>query len=518
MGINPKYEAILVVILYLTTVYFWTIPLRQNPMPYGEVDAASHYAVAEFTIWQGRSITLLPYYIDVRYGDDNKFKNHVLWYPPPFHTNLAIASALGGETDKPIYLANAVFSSLAVLTVYFLLRKLYGFLPALISLLLLSFSLRDIMVYLWGQWPERMGFAFVPLVLYCFYQYYQSYKGGKEKFIYLYLLAGMLAINLYIHPMTFFHSTGALVLLAAFFSFREKRFFFVGKHFSFSVLVFILMISIFPFQTANVLLRAETDAEAGSKGDYSRLLQWFKPEDNPGVPPIYFSYKDMIGPAWTIPFIIAGAIALIARRKPRDLVMLAWLISLYIMLHLDVIGRGRVHRSLSGTAHIFYPLMAIGLLFIVSYIPLHKSYRAYLKYGASLLFIIFLGSSLIPPAVSTLTNSYQGITRINNEQYAFAQWLKSSDVPEDAKIFHLGSISLAKTRWLSMTGHRYLMYDAQNNFQGKNATFMVIDASDFALMNNNRAIEQLGAVEAQLFANKTSIYKQNNIGMYALEP
>ncbi len=98
MKLNKNVEAIIITLLYLTCLYFWTLPMQKNPMPYGEVDAASHYAIADYTYQSDRSITTLPYYIDKRYGMDNKFKPNTLWYPPPFHTNLAIAAVFGGGT------------------------------------------------------------------------------------------------------------------------------------------------------------------------------------------------------------------------------------------------------------------------------------------------------------------------------------------------------------------------------------------------------------------------------------
>ena len=126
MEINKNLEAIIVTLLYLTTIYFWTLPIQKSQMPYGEVDAASHYAVADYTYTSDRSIITLPYYIDKRYGNDNKFKPHALWYPPPFHTGLAISAVFGGSSNAPIYLANAIFSSLIVLSAYFIIRKFFA--------------------------------------------------------------------------------------------------------------------------------------------------------------------------------------------------------------------------------------------------------------------------------------------------------------------------------------------------------------------------------------------------------
>ncbi|MBI2139368.1 glycosyltransferase family 39 protein [Candidatus Woesearchaeota archaeon] len=518
MGINPKLEGLLVTLLYFTALYFWTLPIQKSPLPYGEVDAASHYAVAEFTLWQGRSITLLPHYIDVRYGDDNVYQNHVLWYPPPFHTGLALGGFFGAP-NQGIYIANALFSTLIILSVYFLMRNLYGILIALLSSFFLMFSMRDILTFLWGQWPERMGFAFIPLVLWCLYAYYSSIKEKTPKSSYLYLIAVFLASALFIHPMAFFHALAAISVLSVFFLLREKRFFFSLRHIVFSSLVFLIIISVFPDQTLNVFatLKSERTDEPG-KGDFSRLFRWFKAQENAGVPEEYFSYRAMIGPVWTIPIILIAVIFLLLRRSPKDLVMLAWLVSLYIMLHLDFIGKGRVHRSLSATAHLFYPLIVLGIWFLLNSIPVKGRLKAILKYGLLSLFAVFLALAVAPPAFTALSSSYQGVNRLNPSQYEIAQWLKSGEgmamLPETSRIYHLGSVSLAKSRWLSMAGHHEFLFEPNKSPKDANASHVAVDTSDFALAGRQDLVQQLEALERQSFANQTSLYNKNGIRVY----
>jgi len=518
MKINKNIEAIIVTLLYLTCLYFWTLPIQKNHMPYGEVDAASHYAVADYTYKSDRSITTLPYYIDKRYGEDNKFKSHTLWYPPPFHTSLAIAAVFGGESGFSIYLANAIFCSLIVLSVYFIIRRFFGFEAALISSFLLIFSMRDIMVYLWGQWPERMGFAYLPLIIYCFYKYCSSYLAKDEKPIYLYIMSLLLAINFFIHPMDFFHSVGALIITALFFLVKEKRFFFSIKHVSASIFLFLLIVSIFPFQSMNVVARLQSEGGATeSIGDISRLFYWFKkPEHNPGVPESYFSYKAMIGPYWTIPLLLLGVLFLLLRRNRKDLVILAWLISLYIMVHLDFIGKGRVHRSLSGTAHIFYPLMVLGLVYLVSLIP-ELRYKRYIKYGLMAVFVVFMFMAVGVEASKSLKEAYGGILRINPYQYELTQWIeKSKTIPQNTEMYHAGEISLAKTRWLWMISHRFML-DSGRYDLGGNVSYVIVDYSDFALIGDQNTINNLQEWEKQNLANSSLIYDKTYIRVYEFE-
>ena len=515
MKINKNVEAIIVTLLYLTCLYFWTLPIQKNPVPYGEVDAASHYAVADYTYENDKSITNLPFYIDQRYGKDNKFKPHTLWYPPPFHTALAIAALFGGESAVPIYLANAILCSLIVLSVYFLIRKFFGFEAAFVSSLLLIFSIRDIMVYLWGQWPERFGFAYLPLIIYCFYKYCTSYLEKQEKPIYLHIMALLLAINFFIHPMDFFHSVAAIIMTCVFFFIKERKLFFNIKHAFASVILLLLIVSIFPSQSMNVFVRLETDKEATDSGGISRLLYWLKPQpDNLGVPQSYFSYKEMIGPYWTIPLILFGILFLLLRRDKKDLAMLAWLGSLYIMIHLDIIGKGRVHRSLSGTAHIFYPLMVLGLLYLVSLVPNIKGYKQAVKYGAIAVFAALMVASVGVEANNSLKNAYQGISRINPQQYELAQWLKDGGVPEDSAMYHLGAVSLAKTRWLWMVGQRAIRSSDREKMSDFNITHVIVDYSDFALIGRQDAVNQLQDWEMKNTANQTKIYDKDYIKVY----
>ncbi|MBR9699244.1 hypothetical protein GOV09_02215 [Candidatus Woesearchaeota archaeon] len=513
MKINRYIEAIIVALLYLTALYFWTLPIQQNPLPYGEVDAASHYAVADYTLSLDRSIEILPDYIDMRYGRDNTFKEHVLWYPPPFHMGLATGGFLGGSSTVPVYLTNAVFCLLIILSVYFVVRRLFGFKAALLSGILLMFSIRDILIYIWGQWPERMAFAYVPLVLYSFYQYVMSFIKGKPNTIYLYLMSILLALNLFIHPMVFFHTLLGLILFSLFILIREKKIFFSIKHMAIVVVLFFLIISMFPYQTLNVLGRSQdSGANPAEKGDFSRFFSWFKPpQNNPGVPDSYFSYRDMIGPLWSILFLVLGIALLLLRRSSKDLLLLAWLASLYIMIHLDVFGTGRVHRSLSGTAHIFYPLMSIGLLYALSFLPALGKWRGHLQNGAIIVFAVLLLSATGPSAQGFLEGAYQGVGRINGHQSEYTEWLRSSDLEEDASFVHVGSLSLAKTRWLWMIGHRY-HYPSTIQAEAP-PIYTVIDLSDFALIRDQQSIAALQNLELT-FSNKTAVYESEFIRVY----
>src|SRR3989338_1993015 len=148
MEINKNVESIIIVILYFVTLYIWSLPYHENKMPYGEFDAISHWETGDYMAQTDLPITTLPPYIARRYWGDNVFKPGTLWYHPPYNTNFAVAEVFGGQRIIPAYLLNTILSSFIVLVLYFFMRKLFGFLPALLSSFLVMFSARDFFVYL----------------------------------------------------------------------------------------------------------------------------------------------------------------------------------------------------------------------------------------------------------------------------------------------------------------------------------------------------------------------------------
>src|SRR3989344_3203209 len=379
--------------LYLFALYFWSQPLQERKLPYGEYDAMSHFEVADYMAYNDKSFNELPAYIDLRYGTDNKYKPHTLWYPPTFHSSLAVAEVFGGERVIPVFLMNTILASFILISVYFVINSLFGFLPAILSALLLIFSPRDFMPYLWGQWPERFAYAFIPLILYFFYNYFISYSKEEKKPHYLYITALLLGINILVHPLVFFHSIIALAVLYILLAVKQRKFVFNIKHVSISIVIFIALFMMFPNQTFNIFAQfsRSSGTESATPFDISRLFQWsLNPQDYEGsVPANYFSFREMHG-LWTLPLLLIGVSFLLWRREEKDLLLLAWLIGLYLVLHRDLIGKATfLHRSLSASAHIFAPLTTIGAIYISSFVK-PASLKNYVKYGIAALFVFFV--------------------------------------------------------------------------------------------------------------------------------
>ena len=247
-------EAGAFIVVYLFALYMWTLPFQDNQAPYGEFDAISHWELGDFISQRDRTFVYLPAFLDYSYGNDNRFKPHTLWYHPPFHTDFAIISAFSDGGMVPIFLTNAIFASSILISVFFVIRRLFGFLPAILSSFMLTFSMRDILPYLWGQWPERFAYAFVPLILYCFYMYYTTYSKENNKPIYLYIMSLLLAVNVFIHPLVFFHSVVGLLVLGIALVIKERKIHFNLKHIGIFLLIFFYRVIILLYKKAFLFL------------------------------------------------------------------------------------------------------------------------------------------------------------------------------------------------------------------------------------------------------------------------
>lgn len=539
MKLNRSYiQTFVFIAVYLFAVYFWTQPLRALKLPYGEYDAMSHFEIADYMAYNDRSFMQLPDYIDIRYGTDNKFKPHTLWYPPTFHSSLAVAEVIGGERVIPIFLLNTILATFIIITSYFVINSLFGFLPAILSSLLLIFSPRDFMPYLWGQWPERFGYAFVPIILYCFYKYFISFSKEESKPVYLYLSSLFLGINILIHPLVFFHSLAGVFVLFVLLLINHKKFAFNLKHILTAGIIFLVLFLIFPYQTFNVFpqLAKKVDSKLEEKNpmDLARLLKWsLNPEDYAGsVPSSYFSFKDMHG-LWTLPFLLLGILFLALRREDRDIFLLAWLISLYLVLHRDLAGKASfLHRSLSASAHIFAPLTAIGAVYLASFVKLPSNYNKYFKYGIAAVFVYFALSVNMAGASKLLNKSTYNdfFTTLTAEQYQAAEWILKN-APADYNISVLGiphqenflQATAKKIRWeaaVSQHVHRfyYLLNDTEREAVLKSPDWYIqMDYTMAGPIGDKKTFDDMQQLEKTALANRTLTYNQDNIRVYKLE-
>lgn len=520
-----KIEIIAVVILYLAALYIWTLPIQENKLPFGDVDASSHFAVGDYIVAHDKSIAKLPYYLLLRYGGQNNIYPGYIWYPPQYWTNAGIAQIFGGERVFPFFIAIAIFSSLIILSSYFLIRSLFGFWAAFLSSFLLIFSTRDYMIYLWGQWPQSLSFAFTPLVLYSFYQYYKNYKESRNKQIYLYFAALFLAAQFFFHPQGMIASAGALTVLSLILMAKNRKMPFSIKHLAAATIIFAFIAAAFAPLNVGEFFVEITTSQAKPEGktsfQFDKLFRWYQGiKNDPGLPDFYFTYnkshgslQDILLSWWTLPFLLIGLFVLAYRRKEEDIVMISWLISFYFLTRLAVFGFGqRDIRMFAYEAHVFYPIIAIGLLSISS-LPKYESFKKYLKYGLIALFLILAVSVNGASAYNVLNGMQYSIGRINPAQYEAAEWVMAN-LEENADIYDIGTLGYqnfaAKIKWLGVLSQRHFII---NDFEINSTDYVFLDYSDALLLGNKAYISSLQNFENN-FQNMTPIYNKNHIRVY----
>ncbi len=541
MKLNKNHiQTFIFILLYIFAVYFWSQPYQERKLPYGEYDAMSHFEVGDYIAYNDKSIVYLPPYIDLRYGLDNKFMPHTLWYPPTFHTAFGVIEVIGGGRVIPIFLLNTIMSTFIIITVYFVMNSLFGFLPAILSALLLIFSPRDFMPYLWGQWPERFAYALVPIILYCFYKYLISYSKQESKPLYLYLTALFLGIDILVHPLVFFHSALGIITLYVILSVKQKKIVFNWRHILAGSMIFLALFMSFPYQTFNIFpqlaKQAPASGQEGKNIDFSRLFSWsLDPKDYAGsVPASYFSFSEMHG-LWTLPFLIIGIFFLLWRREERDLFLASWLISLYFVLHRDLIGNASfLHRSLSASTHIFAPIAAVGCVYLALLVKLPSNFNKYLKYAIILVFVYFAFSVNMANASRMLNkNVYSPQTNegffvtLNQEEYEAAQWALEN-VPPSVNITSIGmpykepflSATSKKIRWFAAVSQHvtrfYYLREDQDKILKSNEWYIMMDYTMLGQMNDRQTFESMQEFEKGKLSNHTIVYDKNNIRVFKL--
>lgn len=525
MKINKKYlEILVIIILYLSALYIWTLPIHKNRMPFGDVDASSHFSIGDYISMHGKSIIKVPYYMAIRYGGQNNLFPWALWYPPQYWTTAGVMQVVGGERIIPFFIMIAIFSSLFILTCYFLIRNLFGFWVAFLSSLLLIFSVRDYMVYLFGQWPQALSFVFTPLILYCYYKYTNSILNKQTGIIYLYIMVFLLAIQNFMHPQGFIASSGTIIIFTGLLLIKEKKLPFNFKHF-FIVLVlfFVVSITLTPLNIGEFFGEIyRTGSGKTDKWDLGILFRWYQDSAKYlGLPDFYFHYNTSHGDInggkwgyWTLPLLFIGIVVLLLKRDRKSILMLSWLIAFYVFTHLSAFGMGsRDQRMMAFEAHVIYPIIVIGLLSIPSFFKTN-TFKKFTKYFLIVIFIIFALSVNGKPTVNMLNMQQYSISRINPYQYEASEWILKN-LPEDAYIYDIGTFGYqyygAKVKWLNALSQRPFVVDGRTiNL----SNYVMLDYSDFALLRKDEEINNLKNFENENFKNLIPVYDKEFIKVY----
>ncbi len=526
-------EIILLALLYFCVLFAWTRPI--NEMPFGDVDSSTHFTSGDWMGQNDKAIWKVPYYMNSIIL--NETSQGYLGYPPQFNTIEAISQIVGGHRIISPYIIIALLCSIIVLSSYFLIRNLYGFWPAFLSSLLLGFSTRDYMVYLWAQWPQAVSYAFIPIVVYAYYKYVEAYLGKeKHSWRYFIIVSVLLATQYMMHPMGIFISGAILFIYSLILLFKDKKIPFNIKHcIALITLFFIIVIVLAPLQF-RVFLGSLGVIDiglygGGEKGGVSAiklqhlgdLFSWSKiPENLAGVPASYYTYSGSHGGYWTLPLLILGLLVVFTRRERKDLLMISWLITLYIAIHIGVLNLPKAHRLLASEAYLFYPLIGIALIAIPSLINVKEPYKRYLKTGLIIIFILLAINFNAKPAYDTLSVAYAGIGRITPIQYEAADWIRNN-LPEKAMIYQTGTPFLAKKKWIRALSFRTINYNVSLvpdlNLEG--FEYVLLDYSDLSILSSDPHIKEIISFhqkwEQDNLADKPVLYNKNHIKVYAIE-
>jgi len=500
---------IAIALIYLGALWLWGLPI--NEMPFGDVDSAGHFVLGDYMSYSDKSMYNLPFFIVPMYGSEN---NGRIWYPPQYHTNEAIFQAIGGERIIPVYLWVLIASVLSVISVFFVINKLYGMLPAALASFLMVFSARNYMTYLWAQWPQVAAFAFVPIVIYCYYQYTKDNK----KTIYLYMTSVFLAIQYFFHPQAVGHSAMAIIVYSVVFLIVNRKMPFKIKTglIAFFLLI-ILMLPFFHFSINSILWQTQS---VDYKAPITRLFSWYPSYDlfKGFIPEDYFSFSKMHG-LWTLPFLLLGVLFLALRRKSNDLLLLSWLFSYYLLIHMDITGLmvGRLHRAMFDEAHIFYPIIALGLLSLPQLFTLKGKAKTYAKYALIILFLVLAVNFNARQAYSNLSSAYPGILRLNEAEYEAATWLR--DLPEDKGVRIAGTLVAAKKKWIGFLAYKVPIYDYETLSGEKSpdinyTNYFFVDYTDALAIGRQDVAAAIAEWEKSMLENKTPLYNKNNIRVY----
>ena len=541
-----KIDIIALVALFVVAFSLWTIPIQNDPRPFGEGDSAWHFAIGDYIASSDQPIWRLPYYVGLwYYGYNSILGPFAPEYPPSNHYNYALMQVSGGERFAPVLMYRAIASFLGIFSVFFVISKLYGTPSALIASSALVFSLREQMIYLFGQQPTLVSVVMAPVSFYAFYRYLDSYYRQETKIVYLYLTALLLGSQYLLHIQGFVLSSLVIGTFTILMFIKYRKLPFIRSNWKHLAAVAIVFLAIsLPF----IFIYLGAPDLGSSEPDYSRIFKWgLDPVFLSGsYPPAYTSFSgEYSNPALIIPLVLLGILFALLRRTNKDLLMLGWLVGIYLVLHVDLylgVGQERSARLLVAEPALFYSLMAIGIISLLSYalsfVKLPSNTKNIAKYAVAGVVVILIFQSGWASSNATFSNSYQSIFRITPVQTELADWLHDNTA-ENAYIYYLadsppyklGGWQYQKMRWILASSQRHVA-----NFGGTvkinpdtedSPFYFVFDYSDFAAILGSapnsmqpaaqQSVAALQQFEESNFNISDALFNRNNIRVYAVE-
>lgn len=568
-----KFDIMALTLLFIASFYLWTLPVQNDSRPFGEGDSAWHFAIGDYIASSDKPIWRLPFYIGQWYYNFNpELGVNAPHYPPPNHYNQALVQISGGERYGPVFIYRAITSFMGVFSVYFLISRLFGTVPAIAASTGLVFSLREYMTYVWGQQPTLISVVIAPVAFYAFYRYLDSYYKRENKVAYLYVTILLLGSQYLLHIQGFFLSfltlsafgflmwikhlgpviqkpkrltiAGLLPAVLPFLSAIASKLPFVRekpKHLAFCVSLF-LIISL-PFLM--VYLGTGSVGVSEPENRIARMLDWgIDHSATPGNYPSDFHRFSTQYPVILAPLLFLGIVFLLIRRRNRDMLILGWMIGVYLVLHADVFlgtSPARSARMLIAEPALFYSLIAIGGMFIFSvfnsFFSMPSNVKSTAKFAVAAFIILIIFQANAGAARDTLSGVYPGIGRITDVQTAASEWM-TLNLPENSYVYYvpigsdfkIGPWQYPKMRWMLATSQRHVASFtgtfANNTHAADSPSYYLFDYSDLTIINsvpnNGQWLARQKAAllldfEAQNFNISDALYDENNIRVYKVE-
>lgn len=538
-----------VAVLFLVSLFLWTLPFQQNKLPFGEGDSAWHFAIGDKISSSDKAEFRLPYYVGIWYYGFNRILGPFApEYPPSSHVNYALVQLFGGERFVPVLIYRAFASFLGAFAVFFVISRLFGVLPGFLAGLGLSFSVREQMTYLFGQQPTLTALVITPVTTYAWYKFLSSFydkegaSSGKGNVIYLFIAVALLLSQYMLHVQGFAASMVFIAVFTALMAIRFRKLPLSRANIPYLVISALAFLAVAaPF--AAIYLGAPENAPVFK---FSRLFEWgISPDYLVGSYPPAFTAFSAEYPKFVLPFLFSGLVLLairlfLVKSNVRELFLLSWLIGVYIILHMDVFllsNLARLARMLVLENYVFYSLIALSVAWlpstVSSILKLDRRIVSAAAYSLAAVLVISLVMTSGKAAYSSLKDAYPGIARVTPAESEFAEWL-GANVPEKSYIYDpttriMGQWRYAKIRWMLAISQRHIgtndfgtISDTGHGYVDKDNVYFLFDYSDAALLASSpdyrqqaeALASQLQQVEVSMFNGASPLYDTNNIRLY----
>lgn len=313
-GENSFFREYLVLALIFTVAFYIRVSafLEDTNSVFGQRDAAYHYQMGKL-VYDGEIYGYVRN--QIIYGlfqgvSHVFFLNHYL---------SGFLSWFTGDFQHTVFITNAFFSSLSVLTVYILTTHLLGRNSGFAAASITAVSLRDVMSLNWGQWPAAYVLPIIPLTLYLFIK-----SIADKKYLPHYFLTQGLCFLA--HPQMAFIP---LSICTTYYLLWERKK--IRLHdIQLPILVFIIITLPIAFKIPQLINIVDSEEKAHS---ISETLSWYPlDKNNLNYPP---SWYDPIMNYGEIPVVasLMGAYLLLKNRKNKQYKTSARLFFLSLILY-----------------------------------------------------------------------------------------------------------------------------------------------------------------------------------------